>query len=186
MKMEMHRRTFRFQARWVEVLLIAGLALGCGSKETADQAMTRISKETGIGIPATAKFSGKVIIDGVPAPLRTLVILYNQDKPPRPKDIPPYAMCGDDGSFAFTTNLDGDGVPPGNYVVLFAQLVNNLYAKDATWIEPDGLKNLYNDPDKSEFKVEVKAPGKTDYLFELTTTGKEPITKPGPKAITKL
>ena len=55
---------------------------------------------------------------------------------------------------------------------------------------PDELKNLYNDPDKNaeipEFKIDLKPPGIKDAHFNLTVEGKEPVTTPGPHAITSL
>ncbi|HEX4072436.1 MAG TPA: hypothetical protein VHX68_14745, partial [Planctomycetaceae bacterium] len=51
---------------------------------------------------------------------------------------------------------------------------------------PDGLKNLYNDPDvnskKPEFVIDHQAPGKTDYTFNLSVAGEAPPSAPGPKA----
>lgn len=33
--------------------------------------------------------------------------------------------------------------------------------------------------------VELAAPGKTNFAFNLETAGKEPVTTPGPRAVTK-
>jgi hypothetical protein len=48
--------------------------------------------------------------------------------------------------------------------------------------DPDGLKNLYNDPEKNkdipEFMVDLAEPGRDDYQFNLTVAGKEPA-RPG-------
>lgn len=169
------------------VLLLAYLVLGCSRQESADEAMERVSKETGVPLVGTVEFAGRVTIDGQPAPAQTLVILYNEEKPPRPgKSVPPYALCKDDGSFAFSTNKLGDGVAPGKYTVLFAKLRHNFYGRNGVWTEPDELHNLFNDPDTAKFHEEVAPPGKSDYLFELQTDNKEPITKPGSKAIKNL
>jgi len=55
---------------------------------------------------------------------------------------------------------------------------------------PDELQNLYNDPENNakvpEFNVEIKSPGRSDWQFDLAVAGKEPVTNPGSKAITKL
>ena len=44
---------------------------------------------------------------------------------------------------------------------------------------PDGLKNLYSDPEKNknekEFNIEVAEPGKGDYEFNLSIAGKEGV-----------
>ncbi len=94
--------------------------------------------------------------------------------------------CRKDGSFTFYTYTAGDGVPVGSYVVLFAELHPS---RQKGLIQPDGLKNLYDDPDKNgqnkDFVVTVAEPGKTDYDFNLDLAGKEPAT-PGPHAVAEI
>ena len=51
---------------------------------------------------------------------------------------------------------------------------------------PDALKNLYNDPDTSQFNVEITEPGKADWTFDLEISGKDAITQPGERAITRI
>ena len=98
----------------------------------------------------------------------------------------PHIACGKDGRFSFYTYTTGDGVHVGSYVVLFAELRSN---RERGLLGPDGLNNLYNDPDKNaqnkEFVVSVESPGKTDYEFNLQVAGKEPGT-PGPHAVTEI
>jgi hypothetical protein len=71
-------------------------------------------------------------------------------------------------------------------VFTFAQL---NYRKKEGYVGPDGLKNLFNDPeknvDKPDFKIEHKAPGRKNYVFDLRTIGEEEAT-PGPKALIKI
>jgi hypothetical protein len=135
-----------------------------------------------------AKFAGRVTVDGQP-PIgehaeSLLVMLYNRREPERNK--PPLAVdCRNDGSFEFYTYLEGDGVPEGSYVVLFAQFADGAGASRG---QPDALKNLYDDPDKNardpEFVVELQSPGRVDYAFDLKVTGHDPAT-PGPHAVTE-
>jgi hypothetical protein len=93
------------------------------------------------------------------------------------------------GKFEFTTYIKGDGVAPGSYIVCFVELQKPSLNADG-WLGPDRLKNLYNDPEKnkdnSEFVVEVPSPGKTDWNFNLQIAGKDPVSNPGPNAITEL
>jgi hypothetical protein len=67
--------------------------------------------------------------------------------------------------------------------MLFAQLSHN---PRMSFFGPDGLNNLYNDPDvnskKPEFLIDHQAPGKTDYTFNLSVAGETPPAAPGPKA----
>ncbi len=96
----------------------------------------------------------------------------------------PHAEVEPNGDFQFSHYGIGDGVPPGDYVFVFAILTDR---KKKGLVGPDQLKNLYNDPEKNEkkegFKIEHKSPGKTDYTFDLAVAGQEEAT-PGPKSVT--
>ena len=90
------------------VLLIAlFLVAGCHG-ETADQALDRALRETNKTRDATAKFAGKVTIDGQRPELEKgqslVVILYDPQKPPPNRQtMPRTARCRPDGNFAFNT-----------------------------------------------------------------------------------
>lgn len=179
--------------RMILPALLIGQSLflsGCG-RESGDQAEARLMKLNGQQPLTLAKFAGKVTIDGqVPEtdaehPLH--VILYNIKNPPSLEKPPLAKKCEPDGSFEFGTRKKGDGVPAGEYIVLFAEL---KHARLVSYREPDALNNLYNDPDKNqeipEFKVDLKPPGKTDYVFDLKVSGKPPVSTPGPNAVVQL
>jgi hypothetical protein len=172
------------------LLSLVAFAVGCSGRPSADQALDNALKAVGGTRASVAKFSGKVRIDGRPPgdirPAATVIILYDPKKPPTSSRLPIYAVCKPaDGSFEFTTYNKGDGVPTGSYIVLFTQM-EQVMMMNAGFYPPDRLKNLYNDPDKSSFKVEVTAPGKSDWLFELEFAGKEPNDSPGPQAIKEI
>jgi hypothetical protein len=185
-------RSTRFGARVVVVVLIGigPIVAGCGA--TPGQSLNDQLKEMKTTQERTVKFAGTVTIDGQPPHdaikqgLR--IMLYDPKKPPAPDKAPLNTIVNyNDGSFQFSTYGQGDGAPEGSYVVLFVALKNSLLGKHQGFHQPDALKNLYNDPDKNaqhpEFRIEVTAPGKTDYQFNLNLTGKEAET-PGPKSIT--
>jgi len=92
--------------------------------------------------------------------------------------LPFATRCDKNGHFEFNTYGTGDGLPAGSYVVLFAQPKTE---------GGDGLKNLYNDPDKNaqeeRFQINLTSPGKTDWAFDLAVAGKDPITTPGVHAV---
>jgi hypothetical protein len=185
-----HLRGFRCSGFSLALAALAALAAGCTGRQTADQALDTALKVNGGQREPTAKFSGTVQIDGMPPgdtrPAVTLIILYDPKNPPTPTRLPMYAVCNpDDGSFEFTTYDKGDGVPTGSYIVLFAQM-EQVMMMNRGFYPPDKLKNLYNDPDTSKFKVEVTAPGKSDWLFELEVQGKNSNNSPGPKAIKEI
>jgi len=96
------------------------------------------------------------------------------------------AVCKPNGEFSFNTYLEGDGVPPGKYVLTIVRLHQGFRQG---YIGPDGLKNLYNDPDANAkvegFLIDHNSPGKPDLAFNLQIEGREP-GKPGPNAVTKM
>jgi hypothetical protein len=175
------------------VLLGIGLFVaGCGS--SGGPSVNEQLKELGTPQVQTVKFAGTVTIDGKP-PAASIkqglrIMLYDPAKPPAPEAAPVNAMVDrDTGRFEFSTYRQGDGVPQGSYIVLFVALEHAPLGGMRGHHEPDGLNNLYNDPDKNKdnekFKVVVAPPGRTDYTFDLELAGKEPVTTPDSKAITR-
>jgi hypothetical protein len=170
-------------------LFVLVIALpGCTRQKTAKEAVDQYFKSNPEAKRfAVARFAGTVTIDGLPPEKKwntRLFLLLND--PQHLEKLPTrFVEVAPDGSFDFMTYLAGDGVPVGKYVVEFAQLqlpqggsqrrgggVARIYRA------PDGLKNLYNDPEKNkdikEFVVDVTEPGRDDYQFNLTVAGKEP------------
>jgi len=109
-------------------------------------------------------------------------MLNNHENPDDRRSQRRFTVCASDGTFTFTTYTLGDGVPEGNYVATLAQLIAR---QDHTFMGPDQFENLYSDPDKSDLKIEHKAPGKTNYLFEVQVSGRDPVNDPGPRAVTR-
>jgi len=163
---------------------------GCTRQKTAKEAVDQWFKSNPDAKRFNvARFAGTVTIDGLPPQRKSdsrLFILLND--PQHLEKLPTrYMEVAEDGRFAFMTYLAGDGVPAGKYVVEFAQLsvprggtlrrgggIARIYRG------PDGLKNLYNDPEKNkdikEFLVDLTEPGSDDYQFNLTVAGKEPAS----------
>jgi hypothetical protein len=165
------------------------LPAGCNNTESSQAALDAQLKALNAQRATLGKFAGKVTIDGQPPAINRgevlLVILYDQTHPDKNKS-PLYTACKKDGSFTFYTYTAGDGAPVGSYVVLFAELHPS---RQKGLVQPDGLKNLYDDPDKNaqnkDFLVTLAEPGKTDYDFNLDLAGKDPAT-PGPHAVTEI
>jgi hypothetical protein len=169
-------------SNWACLLAIYGLiASGCSSKPDREQAAFR---DAGVEQAEVAKVAGTVTVDGSPPAPFTIVMLWN---PQKPDAGVLRAICDADGRFEFTSYHHGDGVPPGNYVVLFAQF--NASRPLGSFERPDLMQNLYNDPDKNaskpQFQITVSAPGKTDYQFDLEVTG-QPAGVPGPHSVVEL
>jgi hypothetical protein len=137
---------------WMVALMLALLNLGCGKPSGVDSAMEQQVKDLKLQKVSVAKFAGHVSIDGKTPreafPKQSLVIMLYDPKNP---DAARYTICKRDGDFEFQTYERGDGVPTGSYVVLFAELNASLMgSKRSKGLRgPDGLLNLYNDPDKN-------------------------------------
>jgi hypothetical protein len=106
-----------------------------------------------------------------------------------------FTVCDPEGKFSFRTYFTGDGVVAGKYVVTFVAL--HPPAKSGRHVmggslfsSPDELKNLYNDPDQNakqeKFNLDLQAPGKGDYEFDLAVAGMQPVETPGPNAWTRI
>jgi hypothetical protein len=182
-------------------LVAASVFSGCtgGSHGTREDEQQQAAK--GFKQAPVAKMAGHVSIDGQPPEKETtlFVILNDPQHLTLPKTGPAhFAECDAEGNFAFTSYLKGDGVPLGKYVVTFAQLRLPSAAGrhpmgrgnfKREYIGPDGMKNLYNDPEKNknekDFNIEVVEPGKTDYEFNLSVAGKNGLS-PAQYAVTRI
>jgi hypothetical protein len=187
--MNSKERTF-FGIFPLALVACALVTAGCTKTTSSEERLNEGLKAAGMSKSTLGKVAGVVTIDG-----KTLeeagftsrdfvAILYDLKNPPSPKNPLLFTLINPDGTFEFSTYDKGDGVPVGSYMLLFDALKFSRAPK-REYHEPDRLKNLYNDPDKSTFPIEVKEAGKTDYQFDLTVEGKEPGT-PGPKAVTKI
>ncbi len=187
-------------------LLLAVIVVpGCGSgRQSESQALDEYFKNNPKSKrESVAKFAGRVSVDGQPPAKDTklFVILNDPDHPQRPDKEPPahFTPCDAEGNFEFTTYLKGDGVAVGKYVVTFVELhtpkaqsgPHPMGAPNFTkkYVGPDGLKNLYSDPQKNKgeatFLVDIQPPGKTDYDFNLSVAGKDG-GQPSEYAVTRL
>ncbi len=170
------------------LLLAAG---GCSSGLSPSQRVASELSAIGQTAATTFPFAGKVLVDGLPPQStspdeRIVVVLFDRAQPKLSANNRPHAECNPRGEFAFTTYGGGDGVKPGEYVVVIAKLTRE---KGHNYSGPDKLQNLYSDPDKNEknpeFTVKHTA-AKSDYVFDLKVAGQEPVTTPGPLAVTQI
>ncbi len=171
----------------IVISIVAAMAGGCDSRPPARQAMKEQLAQMKGSVVDVAKFSGTVTIDGLAplvSPRHELVLILYSAKDAQPGRETIYETpCDKNGHFEFTRYSKGDGVPPGSYTVLFAEL---LPRRGQQFSGPDKLGNLYNDPDKSPFHVDITPPGKTDWTFNLEVAGRDPIPQPGSHAVTRI
>jgi hypothetical protein len=176
------------------LILAAAAAEGCSRQTSREQEFSK-NNARAPEQPPVGKFAGHVTVDGGTqvGEDQLFVFLTDPQRLEKPINTTP---CKPDGSFEFTTYQQGDGTRLGKYVVGFVALHVPKKGRGFGEVDaalpyrgPDGLKNLYNDPDKNkdipEFLVEVTQPGRTDYEFNLTVAGKEP-GRPGPHALKSL
>jgi hypothetical protein len=159
------------------------VAVGCNTSPSTNQRLADAYQESGIKPVPLFPLAGKVTIDNEAptpkAPASLLIVAYDVSKPDSRAAEHAFGGAAPDGSFEFP-----GGLPPGKYVMLFAEL-QSRHIKG--FRGADGLHNLYNDPEvnanKPEFVIDHQAPGKTDYKFNLTVAGETPPAAPGPKAL---
>jgi len=168
--------------KWL-VLVALALAAGCSGRQSPEQRIKIALDQAGMTGSPLYPIAGTVFIDGLPPtfdnPRKHLVITLFDPQKPDKKHL--RALARADGTFRFTE----DGIRPGHYVLAFSVLRRK---GPQNFVGPDGLNNLYNDPDVNakdfpQFVIDHESPGKKDYDFNLEVAGKEGITSPGPHAV---
>jgi hypothetical protein len=165
------------------ILTVVVSAAGCGPPP-GTQRLDRAMSQAGLARVAVYPLAGKVVADGE-APSengKVVVMIIDSAKAQTPHPEPMFAVCDANGEFVFSTYLRGDGVPEGYYLVTLAQLVQR---RDRTFVGPDQFKNLYSDPETSDLRIEHRAPGRTDYVFELQIAGRDAVSRAGRMAPTR-
>ena len=115
----------------------------------------------------TSPVTGEVYVDGQLAALLQ-VKCHNINGLDTADPTVSSAMTDQDGKFAISTYLSGDGLPEGEYVLTFMWGKLNLISKN--YGGPDKLKDRYRDPQKSDYQVQVKAGVLSDLgRIELST-----------------
>jgi hypothetical protein len=173
---------FSLPAGLVFAVLFSLGAAGCNGPQSESEALKKALEVNNKSAETVVKFSGTVTVDGQPPTVDRrnplLVIAYDPKNPPKGRQMPYSARCDKQGHFQFNTYSTGDGLPAGSYIALFVQ---------PRMEGGDGLKNLYNDPDKNakeeRFQINLASPGKSDWSFELAVAGKDAVTTPGEHAV---
>lgn len=155
---------------WVALSVMALCLTGCPGKKTAFLPED-LKKQASEVVPV----KGKLLINGAPAKSRILVTA--RDPNAKEEDKGKKAFTDKNGDFAFSTVLQGDGLPPGTYDIFL------LWGKTAlignTYNGPDLLKEQYTqkNPVKKALVVEMGKPidlGTIDLKVELPANMPEP------------
>src|SRR5262245_31747033 len=108
---------------------------------------------------------GRILVDGQPAPDAVVMFHPTFDDPDR---VMPFGQADADGHFVLSSYVNGDGAPPGEYIVTFewrersGLLKNNIEG-------PDRLKGRYYDAKKSNLRITVEKKKHELPPFELTS-----------------
>lgn len=119
------------------------------------------------GRKTTYRISGTVQVDGKPA---NYLAVRAHPVAGVDKGDPTYssAFTDEEGKFVLSTYESGDGIPEGQYTLTFNWGEMNLLSM--SYGGPDKLKERYDDPAKSEFKITVGPDQPEDIgVIELTT-----------------
>jgi len=156
-----------FRSNLTYLLVFLGFVAGCGKsdRDLLDQYYSERKEVVALG--------GIITVDGKPVNKLSLRLVPADSKELRGGDHKTFT--DENGCFAFSTYLDGDGVPPGSYLLLVEQLKS---VGRGQWIGPDGLKNLYNSLNSPAAKLEVNEP-QEDLLIELELAEKSGKKSPG-------
>ena len=113
--------------------------------------------------PKTTKVGGLLLFDGQPAPRGLVELkLYEKGHDPKPAQMIPRAIVGENGKYEFSSYADKDGAVPGDYVIS----IEWLKMGPGTLFGPDKLLNNYNSPSNDDPK------------FQVTVTDGKPVEIP--------
>lgn len=175
-------------SRFRQMAVVCGLSAlipllsGCsGSNDANVRAKILGRKAAGGLIPV----SGTLLIDGQPQPDVWVRLFKKGDRRVLPST--PRVRTDASGRYVFSTNIEGDGVEPGSYVLMIEWLTK---VGSASWGAPDKLLNNFCDPLRNQndprFIVEVKGDDEIKIpTIEIATAGLQEMD-PRPGGITKM
>lgn len=143
---------FMFRNSVLAMLLISVLCTGCSSKRKGEPRLK------------TTPVKGIVHVDGEPA--IALTVECHPSSSNSAIKYPVLAMTDADGKFALGMYEAGDGLPEGEYSLVFTWLEIGLAQKDR-------LKGYYSLPAKSKTKITI-ADGKAEDLGVINLSTKGP------------
>jgi hypothetical protein len=121
----------------------------------------------GNGRKACYRVSGELFVDGKPAP-DAFIYLHPVDGSEDPKSVRPFGQADENGAFALSSYVTGDGAPAGEYIVTFDWRERSGMFKQ-NFDGPDRLKGKYRDPKTSQFQLTIKKKENQLPRYDLTT-----------------
>lgn len=123
----------------------------------------------GCGAPKrtpTFPVKGKVLVNGKPA--ADLFVYFHPSSKKDDQSFIPYAQTNEEGDFQLSTFKNGDGIPAGDYLVTFEWREKSGTFKNQ-FQGPDKLKERFNKPESSTFKVTITNESTILETFDLKT-----------------
>lgn len=160
----MNSTTLKFRTKHLRFVCVfsmsAILIVGCGGQNNPRERAEILGKKAAGGL---VPVSGTLLIDGKPEP-EVWIRLAKKGDPRVPPNCPKVRTDAA-GKFVFSTNVHGDGIEPGSYVLLIEWLTKQ---GSASWGPPDKLLNNFSNPVANE----------QDPRFVLTVEGSSSIKIP--------
>lgn len=151
-------------------LMLSLFVLGCGPSREQQMLDTYYPDRQPV-----YPVAGVITVDGQPGKVLLMRLVPTDASAPSPTD--PVTFSDEQGTFAFSTYLEGDGVEAGSYKLLVEQLVNRGSQGREAWGGPDGLKNLFNHLDSPAQQIDVSK-GQKNLKIDLVVTGKTARKEP--------
>lgn len=137
-------------------------------------AFSGCQEETGFRKP-TIPVTGKVTVDGiVPDPPVQITCVNNNGMDSEHPTLSRSETDPQTGEFRFSTYVQGDGVPEGDYALTFTWQPFNLMSRS---YGADKFKGKYAKANKSEIKVTIKAGDEEADLGTIDLKSKSPVAR---------
>jgi hypothetical protein len=116
----------------------------------------------------TSLVKGKVTVDGAAPGSEIQMECHPVNGMDTQHPTASQAAVDAEGNFTISTYEAGDGIPPGDYILVFSWRDYNVMAR--SYSGPDKLKDRYSDPKTSPIKLTVKEGEPLDMGIVALTT----------------
>lgn len=174
------RQSLSTHSTWVictrlAMLTVSLLLSGCDGLSPRDRVTREVENPTQV-----YPVSGRILVDG--GPIAELIVRLIPASAKEADASHPKAFTDAGGEFAFSTYLQGDGVPPDSYRLVVERLTRQ---GPTMWVGPDKLNNLYNHLNEPAATITVdKNRPQTGLVISLKVEGRTPKPAPAGSAIT--
>lgn len=145
----------QFRMARLTLLFVCSALMGCGGATSPREPQSIKDK-----LKDLVPLKGEVTVGGSPTTNLTISALNEKDLEEQMKwrnvgsqrSLATNGSVAPDGKFSFTTRDLNDGLPAGNYIILFSKYVENGVNDPSA----DSFNSQYNDPTTSTYKVTLE------------------------------